>query len=506
VTSTKGGSKTPKVVNKSIVIDRPVDVVFKIFTEEIDQWWPEGYSIAGAGATTYFEGGKGGRLIQRTPSGIELTVGKILAFDPPNRLVVTWKQAHWEGETEVEVLFRDHRGGTKVDLEHRGWENLGKWANGFRQSYASGWVDILSKFQTHVDVGDEPKPRITRAKPSKADRVLEPQELDPELQRILKKPTANGVVIHSLRGESTPFKVGDIIVSFNGVATPDWPSYYKQHTSVRREAVVFEVIRDGKKIKVESPRDWIAWAGSPLLRVQKGVEIHLRPPSTGASIDLDVVAGGRDHWFKFIEGKSKQIGYEHHVWVEEKETFRFIHESAYESWGLHHDLIESTLRRSDARPVATKAANLIGGSEAIGKLAKVGGEEVWRTERRMEGQVERTRIPIISEALPSLLAMVIAPLLPKEEGATFHSTPFSESTGEIGFGMATVCRGRDSISIGRKNVDAWRYEHLRLDQIRGIAWVDDEGLIRFEDKGVAIIRSTKAEALKGLHPKLKPRR
>lgn len=504
MTPTKGGSRAPKVVNKSVVIDRPVDVVFKIFTEEIDLWWPEGYSIAGAGSTTYFEGGKGGRLIQRTPSGIEMTLGKVLAFDPPNRLVVTWRQALWEGETEIEVVFRDHRGGTKVDLEHRGWENLGKWATGFRQSYASGWVDILSKFQIYVDEGSNGRVRAPRTKPAKIERVLEPQELDPSLRSVLKNPPADGVVIHSIRGESTPFRIGDVIVSFNGAPTPDWPRYYKQHTTVRSEAVPFEVIRRGKKLTLESPRDWIAWAGSPLLKVEKGVDIPLRPASTGASIDFDGFTGV-DHWFRFIEGKSKQIGYEHHVWLKEKGSVRFIYESAYESWGLHHALVECTLRRADARPVSSTFRDLVGGLEAEGKLAKGASEEVWRTERRIEGQVERTRCTLPREALPSSLAMFVSSLLPKEEGATFHSTPFSESTGEVGLGMATVCKGEESVSLGRRRVKAWRYEHIRLGQTRGIAWVDDEGLVRFEDKGVAIVRSTKSEALKGLHRKLKPR-
>jgi hypothetical protein len=52
-------------------------------------------------------------------------VGLVTAYVPPTRIVFTWKAPEWDAPTEVEVRFSPEQDGTRVDLEHRGWERTG---------------------------------------------------------------------------------------------------------------------------------------------------------------------------------------------------------------------------------------------------------------------------------------------------------------------------------------------------------------------------------------------
>jgi hypothetical protein len=49
----------------------------------------------------------------------------------------------------VELRFTDNGFGTRVELEHRGWEMLGERAAEVREGYNTGWVPVLARY---VDV------------------------------------------------------------------------------------------------------------------------------------------------------------------------------------------------------------------------------------------------------------------------------------------------------------------------------------------------------------------
>jgi uncharacterized protein YndB with AHSA1/START domain len=100
---------------------------FHVFTEETDLWWRKGprHRLRGdRSGVVSFEGGAAGRLVERFDDGEAFEVGKVLAWEPGARLVFEWRA--WglsPGEsTEVEVRFEPAPGGTRVTLEHRGWE------------------------------------------------------------------------------------------------------------------------------------------------------------------------------------------------------------------------------------------------------------------------------------------------------------------------------------------------------------------------------------------------
>lgn len=111
---------------------------FAAFTEQIAQWWqPNGLFQFTEGRTGIlaFEPGPGGRLIETYPDGESFIVGHIRVWDPPNRLVLTWRHANFaaDQQTELHVRFDDidwmGDGGagalqTRVTVEHFGWDTI----------------------------------------------------------------------------------------------------------------------------------------------------------------------------------------------------------------------------------------------------------------------------------------------------------------------------------------------------------------------------------------------
>ncbi len=98
-----------------------------------------------------------GRLVERAVDGTESVWGEVLAWEPPHRLVLTW---HPGGDatvaSEVEVRFAPDGDGTRVELEHRGWEPFGAEAASVRRRYVGpgAWGHVLDHF---ADVA-EPRP------------------------------------------------------------------------------------------------------------------------------------------------------------------------------------------------------------------------------------------------------------------------------------------------------------------------------------------------------------
>jgi uncharacterized protein YndB with AHSA1/START domain len=142
-------------VTRSVTVMASADRAFTAFTEEIGRWWPlaEGFAFAGDRAKDMFlEGREGGRVYELSRDGREFPIGTVTAYDPPNRVAFTWGEAtdEWDTHTEVEVRFTEEGGGTRVDLEHRGFEGIGPAAEETRGTYATGWAAVLDRYQRHA--------------------------------------------------------------------------------------------------------------------------------------------------------------------------------------------------------------------------------------------------------------------------------------------------------------------------------------------------------------------
>ncbi len=136
-------------VKKSIHVQRPVEKTFRLFTDGIGKWWPlkEGFSFDSKRAGDIFiEGRVGGRFFERFTDGEESDIGVVTAYAPPERIVFTFKMPIWDGPTEVEVRFAPEGGGTRVELEHRGFERAGETAKRMQKDFEGGWEKVLGAF------------------------------------------------------------------------------------------------------------------------------------------------------------------------------------------------------------------------------------------------------------------------------------------------------------------------------------------------------------------------
>lgn len=135
-------------VRKTVTVKKTPAEAFEIFTAKLASWWPlSQFSIYQAEAVTCaFEPRSGGDVYETSRSGERSVWGRILAWEPPDRFVMTWHPGR-DADTaqEVEVRFAAVAGGTRVELTHRGWEKLGAEAAPTRESYDSGWETVFGE-------------------------------------------------------------------------------------------------------------------------------------------------------------------------------------------------------------------------------------------------------------------------------------------------------------------------------------------------------------------------
>ncbi len=148
---------TIPAVHAKITVSVPVERAFRVFTESFHSWWPPGYHIGQAElAEAVLERHVGGRWYERGVDGSECDGGRVLAWEPPHRLVLTWQiNGEWrydpapEHASEVEVRFTaDGPEQTTVELEHRHLDRLsGGQAMHDAVSGDRGWAGILERYR-----------------------------------------------------------------------------------------------------------------------------------------------------------------------------------------------------------------------------------------------------------------------------------------------------------------------------------------------------------------------
>ena len=135
----------------------PSDHAFAVWTSGIATWWPPDHTVSGGPELVVMEPGVGGRLYERTPDGVEHDWGHVTAWDPPTRLVYLWHIGRdRSAATEVEVRFvATGADTTRVDIEHRGWEQLGQDAEMWRDRNGTNWASLLPHFAAGIEKGDQ---------------------------------------------------------------------------------------------------------------------------------------------------------------------------------------------------------------------------------------------------------------------------------------------------------------------------------------------------------------
>jgi uncharacterized protein YndB with AHSA1/START domain len=144
-------------VRNSVTVDAPIERAFDVFTAGIGSWWPpEHHLLEAEFADMIFEPRVGGHIIDRGVDGSECRWSRVLAYDPPHRVVFTWDinpQFQLEPDpakaSEVEVQFHaEGPGRTRVDLEHRHLDRHGDGWEGLRDALGTpdGWPHELEAF------------------------------------------------------------------------------------------------------------------------------------------------------------------------------------------------------------------------------------------------------------------------------------------------------------------------------------------------------------------------
>ena len=150
-------SPTIPVLYGSTVVNVSIDRAFRVFTRSIDGWWPREYHIGQAAMShAILEPRAGGRWYEKGVDGSECDWGRVLVWQPPYRLVVTWQiDGRWQYDpdpahaSEIEVLFTaTGPNRTSVQLEHRHIERLVEadtLVNGIERQ-GGGWSSMLQRF------------------------------------------------------------------------------------------------------------------------------------------------------------------------------------------------------------------------------------------------------------------------------------------------------------------------------------------------------------------------
>jgi uncharacterized protein YndB with AHSA1/START domain len=115
------------------------------------RWWPKGPSFNGKLLTDMIiEGQIGGRFFERYADGTEYEIGRITAYQPPTLVGFTWRAPGWDRPTRVQIRFSAEGAGTRVELEHSGFEQALNILETRRQ-YDQGWDLVLAQYRSHAD-------------------------------------------------------------------------------------------------------------------------------------------------------------------------------------------------------------------------------------------------------------------------------------------------------------------------------------------------------------------
>jgi uncharacterized protein YndB with AHSA1/START domain len=145
------------VATAEVIVDAAPDDAFRLFTEDIGLWWRRDtpyWNDRERGVGVAIEPGVGGRFIEvydlETGAGME--VGRVTAWDPGQRLALTWSQVGWPAgvHTDIDVSFEALDGRTRVWLEHSGFERVPDGEQ-FHGGYDAGWKEVLGWFAESIN-------------------------------------------------------------------------------------------------------------------------------------------------------------------------------------------------------------------------------------------------------------------------------------------------------------------------------------------------------------------
>lgn len=144
-------------VKHGVIVEAPIERAFAVFTGQFGDFKPPEHNLLGVEiAETVFEPHVGGYLFDRGVDGGECRWARVLIYEPPHRVVLSWNiSPRWQIETdpanvsEWEARFVEETPGrTRVEIEHRhldrhgdGWQGVREGVDGER-----GWPLYLQRY------------------------------------------------------------------------------------------------------------------------------------------------------------------------------------------------------------------------------------------------------------------------------------------------------------------------------------------------------------------------
>lgn len=149
-------------VRHEVVVSAPIERAFSVFTEDFGSFKPREHNLLSVEiAETVFEPRAGGRVYDRGIDGSECNWARVLVYEPPYRVVISWDinpqwqiEADPEKTSEVDISFiAEAPERTRVELEHR---NLDRHLDGWeavREGVDSegGWPLYLRRFAERLE-------------------------------------------------------------------------------------------------------------------------------------------------------------------------------------------------------------------------------------------------------------------------------------------------------------------------------------------------------------------
>lgn len=144
-------------ISHTVTVELPLEAAFARFVDDLGDWWPREYTWSGDVLEEIgIEPRQGGMCFERGPHGFRCDWGRILAFEAPHRLVLSWQIGPRREPvpdpgraSEVEIRFTEGDGRTThLELRHHAFDRHGEEGAGYSAALGSerGWPYILGRY------------------------------------------------------------------------------------------------------------------------------------------------------------------------------------------------------------------------------------------------------------------------------------------------------------------------------------------------------------------------
>ena len=154
-----GDGNRPDAVRHEVNVPAEPADAFRSFTADLGEWWPPEFTWS---QNTLEDIGmdceEGGACFEIGPHGFRCDWGRVIQWDPPERVVLTWQisperqpEPDPAKSSEVVVRFRPaDNGSSQVVLEHAGFQRHGDRADEYRAGMEKGWGYLLDRYAAAV--------------------------------------------------------------------------------------------------------------------------------------------------------------------------------------------------------------------------------------------------------------------------------------------------------------------------------------------------------------------